>query len=192
MLKSIKHLLKKGLVSNVALALIAIPVPTSSFVENPQTDLTIPQSKLDLAFNVSAKETEAKIQIPIVFTYMSQGYSSFHPGIDLATKYGTPIKPVEAGTVEEAGYSPFGYGNEVVIDNGNGIETLYAHLSKIEVKKGDVVNIDSEVGLVGSTGRSSGPHLHLEIHKEGKPVNPLTILPTLKTDPSFTRLLTSK
>ncbi len=171
MIKNIKHLAKRLLASNLALALVAMP-----------GSLAIPQNKLDGAFNIPDTViaiSVPKIQIPVEFIYMSQGFSSFHPGIDLAGKYGTPIKPVEAGVVIEAGYSPFGYGNEVIIDSGNGVESLYAHLSKIKVKIGEVVSLDSEIGLVGSTGHSTGPHLHLEIHKDGKPVNPLTILPKL-------------
>ncbi len=168
MIKNIKHLAKNMLASNLALAMVAMP-----------GSLIIPQSQLDSAFNIQATDS-AKIQVPIEFTYMSQGFNTFHPGIDLAGKFGAPINPVESGTVIEAGYSPFGYGNEVVIDNGNGIESLYAHLSKIEVKKGDIVNLNSEIGLVGSTGHSTGPHLHLEIHKNGVPVNPLTLITSIQ------------
>ncbi len=157
------------LASNLALAMVAMP-----------GSLIIPQSQLDSAFKVpTTAQNEAKIQVPIEFTYMSQSFSVFHPGIDLATEFGTKILPIESGIVIEASFSPFGYGNEVLIDNGNGTESLYAHLSKIEVKKGDEVNIKTEIGLVGSTGHSTGPHLHLEIHKNGAPINPLTILPPL-------------
>ncbi len=172
MLKNIKHLLKRLLASNLALALLVMPMPNS---------MIIPQDQLDSAFNIPKEITlnVQKVQIPINFTYMSQGFSAFHPGIDLATKFGTPIKPIKEGIVIEAGFSPFGYGNEVLIDNGSGMESLYAHLSKIMVKKGDKVSLDSEIGLVGSTGHSTGPHLHLEIHQDDKPVNPITILPPL-------------
>lgn len=171
----------KGVVaSNMALALIAMPVAQTSYI-NDQSTMIIPEVKLDTTFNVNEQEIQSPppIQIPVDYIYMSQGFHAFHPGIDLATKYGTSIKPIEDGTVIEAGYSPFGYGNEILIDNGNGIESLYAHLSKIEVKKGEGVTESTEIGLVGTTGHSTGPHLHLEIHKDGIPVNPLTILPPL-------------
>lgn len=184
MLKNIKHLLKKTLVTNFALGLIALPTTTISQSE-PQPSLIIPEAQLNVAFDVQTNKiasNEPKIQIPIEFIYMSQGFTAFHPGVDLATKFGTPIKPVMAGTVEMAGYSPFGYGNEIVLDNGDGVETLYAHLSKIEVKEGDEVDMETEIGLVGSTGHSTGPHLHLEVHKNGKPINPVSFLPPLKTE----------
>jgi len=152
--------------------------------------LIIPQEKLDVAFNVATNNTKDnnKIELPLEFNYMSQGFSSFHPAIDLATKYGTSIKPIKAGVVKEAGYSPFGYGNEVLINHGDGMESLYAHLSKIEVKTGDEVTVDSEIGLVGTTGHSTGPHLHLEIHQNGKSINPLTILPSFKSPRSLLTL----
>jgi murein DD-endopeptidase MepM/ murein hydrolase activator NlpD len=70
-----------------------------------------------------------------------------------------------------------GYGNTVFIDHGNNLTSRYAHLSKIEVKVGDKVNMDTEIGKLGITGRTTGPHLHLEIHENGKAINPLTVLP---------------
>ncbi len=176
---------KKTVLGNIALGLIILPGATS-------TNLIIPQEKLDSSFNIPSKETPDpdKIQVPIAFNYMSQKYQIFHPGIDLATEFGLPIKPIKAGIIEEAGYSPFGYGNEVLIDNGDGMESLYAHMSKIEVKKGDSVNTNTIIGLVGSSGHSTGPHLHLEVHVDGKPVNPLSILPPLQGDSSI-KLITS-
>lgn len=166
MLKNISKLLKRTLVTNAALGLIALPLG----LPQPQPALVAPQEKLRII------TSEPKIQTPIKFTYISQGFSSFHPGIDLATKYGTKITPITSGIVEVAGYSPFGYGNEIVINNGNGIKSLYAHLAKIEVKVGQKVELDTEIGLVGITGHSTGPHLHLEIHKNGVAINPLTLL----------------
>lgn len=150
------------------------------------SDLIIPEATLDLAFNIQKPEmTSGAFQIPVNYTYMSQRFSSFHPGIDLPSKYGSSIKPIASGIVEEADYSPFGYGNVVIIDNGNGIESLYAHLSKIKVKKGDQVSSFTEIGLVGSSGHSTGPHLHLEIHVNNKAINPLSVLPPInKTQPS--------
>jgi murein DD-endopeptidase MepM/ murein hydrolase activator NlpD len=75
-----------------------------------------------------------------------------------------------------AGWSVWGYGNVVYLDNGNGVETLYAHMSKINVSVGQQVTRDTVIGYVGSTGRSSGPHLHFEIHKNKVPFNPLAVI----------------
>lgn len=80
------------------------------------------------------------------------------------------------GTVIEAGASPFGYGNVILVDHGNGLVSLYAHLSKILSHKGDEVGMDTVIGLVGTTGHSTGPHLHLEIHQNGISVNPLNFI----------------
>jgi murein DD-endopeptidase MepM/ murein hydrolase activator NlpD len=176
-LKRVASYVKKLLSANVALGLIMIP-------GGVQTNLIIPQQKLDISFNIASTVDQNKIQIPIIFHYMSQGFHFYHPGIDLATDFGTQIKPIKAGVVEEAGYSPFGYGNEILIDNGNGMESLYAHLSKIEVRIGQKVNINTTIGQVGTTGHSTGPHLHLEIHQDGKPINPLTVLPALNQNSS--------
>ena len=180
----VKKLLKRGvklvLSSNLAFALLALPLP-SNFIARSESNLIIPEQTLASSFNIPGTDQPdpATIQIPVNYKYVSQKFSSFHPGIDLPSEFASAVKPIKAGVVELAEYSPFGYGNEVLIDHGDGLESLYAHLSKIEVKKGDTVTINSELGLVGSTGHSTGPHLHLEIHKDGVPVNPLNILPPL-------------
>jgi murein DD-endopeptidase MepM/ murein hydrolase activator NlpD len=178
---------KKALISNLALGLIALPSIQTNYIAQAQANLIIPEEQLDKSFNIDSEK--GKTQIPLDFSYISQGFHTFHPGVDLVAKLNTPIKPVMKGVVEEAGFSPFGYGNSILIDHGDGIESLYAHLAKIEVKKGDEVSLHTEIGLVGTTGRSSGPHLHLEIHKNGVAINPLTFLPSLKN--SGTRLLSS-
>lgn len=100
------------------------------------------------------------------------GARQFHSGIDVAAPRGTPILAAADGVVEEARRKG-GYGNCVVIDHGNGLKTLYAHMSRMHVKEGDAVGRADQIGEVGSTGRSVGPHLHFEIHENGTKVNPL-------------------
>ncbi|MBN2558578.1 MAG: peptidoglycan DD-metalloendopeptidase family protein, partial [Clostridia bacterium] len=95
-----------------------------------------------------------------------------HTGIDIGAPQGSNILAVNAGTVVMAGYST-GYGNKVVVDHGGGIMTLYAHASKILVSVGQGVEKGQVIALVGSTGWSTGPHLHFEVIKEGERVNPL-------------------
>jgi len=121
--------------------------------------------------------TEKGIQLPLSYLKINQGFSFFHPGIDMGAEVGDPIKPIKAGIVTEAGYETDGYGKTVYIDNGNGLGSRYAHMSKIEVKVGDKVTMDTEIGKVGLTGHTTGPHLHLEIHQDGVAINPLTVLP---------------
>lgn len=97
--------------------------------------------------------------------------SSNHTGLDIAATTGTPIKVMADGVVTNASYSG-SYGNLVKIDHGNGVETWYAHTSKMYVKKGQEVKAGDVIAAVGSTGNSTGPHLHLEIRLNGEHINP--------------------
>lgn len=94
-----------------------------------------------------------------------------HTGLDIANSSGTPIKAVASGTVIYSGYKG-SYGRMIVIDHGNGVQTYYAHCSKLYVGSGTYVNQGTVIGTVGSTGNSSGPHLHLEIRVNGVAKNP--------------------
>jgi murein DD-endopeptidase MepM/ murein hydrolase activator NlpD len=98
------------------------------------------------------------------------GYE-FHNGLDFKGPYGAPIFVTASGVVEQAGFSR-GYGYHVIVDHGYGYRTLYAHMSKIEVKTGDAIDRDSVVGYLGNTGRSTGPHLHYTIYRSGTAVDP--------------------
>ena len=100
------------------------------------------------------------------------GGSDYHPGIDIAVDYGTPIKASSTGTVEEAQWNG-GYGRFVSIDHGNGITTCYGHMSAIAVQPGQTVRRGDVIGYAGSSGYSTGPHVHFEVRQNGSPVNPL-------------------
>lgn len=99
----------------------------------------------------------------------------FHHGLDLSAPSGTPVGVAAAGTVARSGYDSL-FGNVVVVDHGYGYRTLYGHLSARLVSEGDLVSAGDPVGRVGSTGRSTGPHLHYEVRVHGLPVNPLRFL----------------
>jgi murein DD-endopeptidase MepM/ murein hydrolase activator NlpD len=99
----------------------------------------------------------------------------FHSGIDIQADTGDPIYSAEAGKVVQASYSG-GYGNCVTIDHGDGLATMYAHLSQINVAVGQEVGRQELVGLAGSTGRTTGPHLHFEVRIDGEPNNPVLYL----------------
>lgn len=102
------------------------------------------------------------------------GRFHFHKGVDLTAPRGKPIYASGDGTVIFADYSTNGYGKHVIIDHGvDGLSTLYGHMSKITVKKGDKVKRGQEIGKIGSTGMSTGPHLHYEVRINGKHVNPI-------------------
>lgn len=99
------------------------------------------------------------------------GERKFHSGVDLSAPMGTPIAAARAGTVIHAGPAG-GYGNLVIVDHGNGITSRYAHCSAIDVQKGDPVAAGQPIARVGSTGRSTGPHLHFEVRNGGTAIDP--------------------
>lgn len=105
----------------------------------------------------------------------------FHAGMDIDGERGDIVVAPGNGIVREAGYKG-GYGNMIEIDHGNGLTTRYGHLSKIEVEAGATVTRGSMIGLVGSTGRSTGPHLHYELRVNDRPVNPRFFLPAEPTE----------
>ncbi len=98
-----------------------------------------------------------------------------HAGLDIKGEHGTPVKSTANGKVIFAGYKG-AYGNLVIVQHGEDFETYYGHLSKILVKENQNIKVNAIIGNVGSTGRSTGPHLHYEIRKSGKTINPQTYL----------------
>ncbi len=107
---------------------------------------------------------------------ITQRYYWYHPGIDVANRAAPAIVAADSGKVVSAGWDNTGYGNKVIIDHGNGYQTLYGHLQRINVVAGQTVNRGASIGQMGSTGRSTGIHLHFEIRKNGARVNPLSLL----------------
>lgn len=121
---------------------------------------------------------------PVNTRYLSgYNYSASHPGLDFAGRLGDPIYAADSGTVIYAGYSlgangaPVGYGQYVVIDHGNGYQTLYAHASQLFVRCGQQVTRGAQIAAVGSVGKSTGPHLHFELRLGGSALNPWARLP---------------
>jgi murein DD-endopeptidase MepM/ murein hydrolase activator NlpD len=99
------------------------------------------------------------------------GEGAFHSGVDISAGFGTPVRAAADGVVQTAGLEN-GYGREVILDHGNGIETLYGHLSGFTVTDGQQVREGQVIGYVGMSGRSTGPHLHYEVRIHNTPVNP--------------------
>ena len=102
--------------------------------------------------------------------------SDFHPGIDIANDMGTPIYATADGIVDYAGWNAGGYGNMVDIDHGQGIMTRYAHASQVLVSAGQAVKRGQIIALMGSTGFSTGPHVHYEVRIDGQAVNPISYM----------------
>ena len=156
---------------NLALMLVAASfIPTNAFEEETANVEIVVENKINLT-------TKVVVQYPIKKIKITQGYRTFHPGIDFDGSTGDEIHPIKDGVVELISTSRYAYGNAILINHGEGISSLYAHLSKIDVFEGEVVDTNTVIGEMGSSGRSSGDHLHLEVRKNGIPVSPYTVLP---------------
>lgn len=143
-----------------------------------------PVIAVDAAKSSSVASAETAFQKPVSGRISSQfgtrfhpvdGITKFHGGMDIAVPNGTPVGAAAEGTVVFAGPKG-GYGNLVIIDHPDGRQTRYAHLSSLNVTAGDPVSIGQQIALSGSTGKSTGPHLHFEVRENGRPIDPRRIL----------------
>jgi flagellar protein FlgJ len=160
--------------------------PTSSAVASPN-NISAPTGSTSVAFaseNARPMIGSVSLQLPIRGEIRSvfgprrdpiNGRHRFHQGIDIAAVRGTPIGAAAAGQVIFAGKNK-GYGNMVMIEHADGRRTLYGHAERLFVKTGDTVTAGETIAAVGSTGHSTGPHLHFEVREGGRAVNPFTIL----------------
>ncbi len=139
----------------------------SAIVEPEATVLSAPDQPIS---------TEINAQYPVPVVKFNQSFNFFHPGVDLDGVKGDPIRPIMKGRIIARQFSRWAYGNAVVIEHEGGLQSLYGHLSKIYVFEGDEVDTRTIIGEMGSTGRSTGDHLHLEVHKNGRPINPRVFL----------------
>lgn len=164
--------IRKILGTNLTLMLIA-----SSFVPSYiEAGGVEPQAEI-VATITNSLTTEKGVRYPVEKVKINQGFRFFHPGFDFDGEKGDPIYPVMGGKIEAISKTRYAYGNSILINHGNRLTSLYAHLSKIEIKEGQEVTINTKIGEIGSTGHSTGPHLHFEIHDHGRPINPSTVLP---------------
>ncbi|MCB9802901.1 peptidoglycan DD-metalloendopeptidase family protein [Candidatus Nomurabacteria bacterium] len=124
----------------------------------------------------ASSDSGTKLLWPVLSQRITQYYSLVHTGLDIGDKTGNPIYAAEAGKVEIAGWNAGGYGNYVIINHGNGLKTVYGHASKLLVKTGDTVSRGETIALIGSTGRSTGPHLHFEVRVNNVRKNPLNYI----------------
>jgi murein DD-endopeptidase MepM/ murein hydrolase activator NlpD len=144
----------------------------------PGQELVIPGGRLDLNIPKPDTSPEATFAWPLR-GWLTQGYSARHRAVDIATAWGAPVYAAGDGRVIRAGWLFTGYGFSVIIRHPNGLVTLYSHMTNPAVKTGDWVRRGQQIGVVGSTGNSTGPHVHFEVRKNGIRVNPLTYLPAL-------------
>ena len=161
--KAVKSILG-GVISltSVASSLVFLPIDQSVMATNVQS--------LNADIPVETKKSFANV-LP-AYTGISQGFHYGHPGLDLTAPLGSKIYPIKDGVVIKVQYLKWDYGRAVWIDNGNDIVSLYGHMGKIFVNEGDLVTTDKPIGEVGLTGKTTGPHLHLEIIKDKQNINP--------------------
>lgn len=165
-------------------------INTSKRVDIVSKQLAIQSKSLDEILKLAKDKNKLLAAIPAIqpvkneqlkrmasgFGYRSDPFTKarkMHQGMDFTAPTGTPIFATGDGVVKRADNSVSGYGNHIVIQHGYGYETLYGHLSKYKCRPGQRVKRGDIIGFVGSTGRSEAPHLHYEVHKDGKPVNPI-------------------
>lgn len=165
---NIKAILGANLAAFVALTGVLAPVEGALAAVEPEMN-TITLSEQPIA-------TEVTVQYPTRPVIINQGYHYFHWGVDLDGVTGDPIWPIMKGRVVRTESSRWGYGNTILVDHGDGLQSFYAHLSKANSREGDEVDTRTVIGEVGSTGRSTGDHLHLEVYKNGRPVNPRAVI----------------
>lgn len=163
---------------------------TTKRIDVLQKEVAIQSKSLDAILKLAGNKDKLLAAIPAIqpvknenlkrmvsgFGYRTDPFTKarkMHEGMDFTAKTGTPIYATGDGVVEKADNTASGYGNHIVIQHGYGYETLYGHLSKYKCRAGQRVKRGDVIGYVGSTGRSEGPHLHYEVHKNGKVVNPL-------------------
>jgi len=157
--------------AGLAVALSLVTMPTHAF------DYNMAQAKQDEMLTRIVITTNSQYAFPLEKTLgMSQSYHGVHPGVDLRAPVGTKVLAMAEGTIIEVGNMLIGYGHFVRIAHHGTISTLYAHLDKISVKSGERVERGQEIGTVGMTGWTTGPHLHFEVHAGEKAVNPLNYI----------------
>ena len=167
-----------------------IVISTTKKLDRLSKQLYIQSKSFDEIYELAKQKEELLASIPAIqpvsnknLTRMASGYGmridphyktpAFHEGMDFTAPTGTPIYATGNGTVTRSDNGSRGYGNHVRIDHGFGYLTLYGHMSEIAVKQGQNVIRGEIIGYVGNTGKSSGPHLHYEVHKNDRPINPI-------------------
>jgi murein DD-endopeptidase MepM/ murein hydrolase activator NlpD len=131
----------------------------------------------EIVASISPKISPFDYKYPVSDGSITQGFGAYHRAVDIATSFGSSIRPIGSGIVVFAGRVTDGKGNIVIIDHGDGLETIYAHMDKIGVGAGNMVNGNSILGTVGMTGHTTGPHVHLEVYDHGVAINPSSVLP---------------
>lgn len=170
-----RHIFEHNKIRRILGANLAVFAIASSFL--PGQVNTYNADEITVSKTPLVLTTEIKVRYPVDKVKINQYYSFYHPGVDFEGITGDNVYPFMNGRIEAVGYSQIGYGNAIYVVHENNLASLYAHLSKIEVEEGQLVDTKTVIGLLGATGRASGDHLHFEIRKDGLPINPSSFLP---------------
>ena len=181
-------------------------ISTAQKLDKISKQLYIQSKSFDEVIEMATKKSDMLASIPAIqpvtnkeLKRLSSGYGrridpyykkpKFHYGVDFSAPKGTPIYATGNGTVKKTKKSRRGFGNHIVIDHGYGYESLYAHMQKYTVRRGQKVKRGDLIGYVGNSGKSTAPHLHYEVHKDGKKVNPAYYFHNDLTPEDFDRML---
>ena len=181
-------------------------ISTAQKLDQISKQLYIQSKSFDEVIEMATKKSDMLASIPAIqpvtnkeLKRLSSGYGrridpyykkpKFHYGVDFSAPQGTPIYATGNGTVKKTKKSRRGFGNHIVIDHGYGYESLYAHMQKYTVRRGQKVKRGDLIGYVGNSGKSTAPHLHYEVHKDGRKVNPAYYFHNDLTPEEFDRML---
>ena len=181
-------------------------ISTAQKLDQISKQLYIQSKSFDEVIEMATKKSDMLASIPAIqpvtnkeLKRLSSGYGrridpyykkpKFHYGVDFSSPQGTPIYATGNGTVKKTKKSRRGFGNHIVIDHGYGYESLYAHMQKYTVRRGQKVKRGDLIGYVGNSGKSTAPHLHYEVHKDGRKVNPAYYFHNDLTPEEFDRML---
>lgn len=181
-------------------------VSTSKKIDQISKQLYIQSKSFDEVIEMALKKSDMMASIPAIqpvknkeLKRIASGYGrridpyykkpKFHYGVDFSAPKGTPIYATGDDTISKVKKSRRGFGNHVVINHGYGYESLYAHMSKYTVRRGQKIKRGDVIGYVGSTGKSTAPHLHYEVHKDGKKINPAYYFHNDLSPEEFDRML---
>ena len=181
-------------------------ISTAKKLDQISKQLYIQSKSFDEVIEMATKKSDMLASIPAIqpvtnkeLKRLSSGFGrridpyykkpKFHYGVDFSAPQGTPIYATGNGTIKKTKKSRRGFGNHIVIDHGYGYESLYAHMQKYTVRKGQKVKRGDLIGYVGNSGKSTAPHLHYEVHKDGRKVNPAYYFHNDLTPEDFDRML---